>query len=717
MTDTRKIRFEVDDSHVKSAFDRIKDAAKDLSRDMMRESFPGDKSGDPRSSFSLLESKMRSIERQNVLDKERLRGEAFARYRSIMADPNATYAQLSQAKPNLTANLRNIADQDKENRIQTQVLREILDALKTTAREEIVFDKEKVKQRVAEFEKGEIKNLTPEERATIEQQRILLQRMGEKPEEEKKGGIATWMQVAGGVLVAETVKSLWSTIKEVPMSLVTAKDDEQMIASAMRGIPFIGGFLGAGQERHIETQETRDKIYNKLRATTGRGDALNLSAILETEDILKDKNVLEKEQNRAAILKSRGIDPKDQAWEDASNKTAKAFGNVGLFIARQFQSTKGHEDIYTRSYLESTEARRKSIEEETKKRDALSDATLDRELANNEKKLQSAEETAKMMGEIWSYEKAGYDQNEFMPIALSIAKASGTGANLPQRTRDFIDMMKGRGLDEGMLTGLTGLQRYDTGGTSVIGNVSQMENIFKTAGIDRTRLGESLNIVKSMGEGQIGRGLESTNMVKNAQIKAAFESLGGTFAFTPETLVSMDASMSQTKGDFDEGLSYKIYANMMAAKGLTPTYLGYQKWKEKGMTGEGRLEGEYQIAKDMFGDSQYTELYLKNRLGLKSYTQAGIAAGLNPDAFAGITGEGSDEYINNMRGGAGGYTSEREQSQARITNDFAKSAAAGMGQAAKEVGAAIARKIRLANIPMIGEQIARFFESSFDIVE
>jgi hypothetical protein len=223
----------------------------------------------------------------------------------------------------------------------------------------------------------------------------------------------------------------------------------------------------------------------------------------------------------------------------------------------------------------------------------------------------------------------------------------------------------------------------------MMGSVAQMESIFEGVGIERPRLGKSLDIVNEMAQSRISRGLESFNYIQLAKIKAKFERLGGTFANSADTINNIDQSLANPSNPFQEAENYRIYAQQA---GSGASYFGFKEWQEQGIGAKGLMKGRMARIKEIFGDSGMAKLAMKNLV--KSYAQAGKLSTMSPDEWADVSGTADTSFNEKLKGIAEGYTTKREKSQAEITEEFAKSMTAGLNKVLDKVGDELIKQLK-----------------------
>jgi hypothetical protein len=690
MAENKKIRFEAEDGGVQQLMQRLTESAKELSSELMDVSLITEKGG--KQTVDLLEEQIKSIERRIHADAE---SRKFVASRGMEARLGTakTEEEKRGVKENYAEKLKQIKAESETDKMQISLLRELIDTIKDTAGKEISMDKKGLEEKLKLYETGRMGDVSISDQFKMEYQRSLLGRDEDTDGERRQG----WQDVAKGVLAADAVKYVLGKLGSGIQTLATAKDEEQVVSQMWAGVPFIGAGMAAASERHIESQEQRGKLAGRLMGIAGVGMSPDtIEGKLEEEhlaDIAKES--YRKRRNLDRMLKKKlvekGIDPSEltggilPSWKE----TMPEF--MGGYSQEQTDYIRLMREVREKGgYMPGT-GRMGGFDFEGRAGIAEWSSMEKRRVREMFKAKESAYKEA------WSYESLGYDQNEFLPVAGNLARASGYSENLESRTKDFIAIMKARGMSEGALSPLVQMMRYETGDRSFLQTVGGMEQAFTGAGIGRPRFEESLGIINQITQARMGRGIETSDMVRVAQLKSVFEQAGGSFAFGAQTISGIDVALSQPSGDFQEALNFKIYSQRMREMGRPATYLGFKKWQEQGIGAEGLLSGRAKWIKQVFGESEMGQIAYKELFGLKSYEQAGMMEGIDPEEFD-VTGVISGKTPG-YHGDAALYTTARERSQAEISNAFIASMEVGLVKVFQKVGAALAEKIMGMDMP------------------
>ena len=224
-TTSRKIAFEAQDNGVLSTFDRIKQSAEELSRELIAEARIQANSG--KDQLRYIEDQIKAIERRNKLDKER---GVLSAVETRDAAAKGGSEDASQKYKEQVAELNKIA---KEDTLQTNLLRDILQA----QRDAILAEAE------ADFQQGAGRDvlppLPPDSMSDNE---------GET-DKEKRG------------------KQKGADDIEKDVDQVTTAAVTNPIQAAVQSLPFIGGALAVMTALGSEL----DDAQGRYRATTGYG--------------------------------------------------------------------------------------------------------------------------------------------------------------------------------------------------------------------------------------------------------------------------------------------------------------------------------------------------------------------------------------------------------------------------------------------------------------
>jgi hypothetical protein len=136
MADDKKLRVGIDNSAFEAYESKMRQSSENLARDMIRSSRSYTTSA--KETLTAIEEQIRAIEKRNALDREfREREVSTAREGGEITAPQAR------------ARMIGIAQESKEDKLQTQLLRELIDTVKSSSRQEIREDRIGVERRIA----------------------------------------------------------------------------------------------------------------------------------------------------------------------------------------------------------------------------------------------------------------------------------------------------------------------------------------------------------------------------------------------------------------------------------------------------------------------------------------------------------------------------------------------------------------------------------------
>lgn len=135
MADDKKIRVGIDNSAFEAYESKMRQSSENLARGMIQSSRSYTTSA--KETLSTIEEQIRAIEKRNTLDRE-------FREREVLSARDSGSITSQQAKSRIGA----IGQESKEDKLQTQLLRELIDTVKTTSRQEIREDRVGVEKRI-----------------------------------------------------------------------------------------------------------------------------------------------------------------------------------------------------------------------------------------------------------------------------------------------------------------------------------------------------------------------------------------------------------------------------------------------------------------------------------------------------------------------------------------------------------------------------------------
>ena len=138
----KKVTFEAEESGVLSTYDKISRSASNLTRELLQQATSYSSSSKEQNNF--LEEQISLIEKRNKLDQQVNRFSAKDSYNNAISSGSSP----EEAKEQLTEQLSRLDQIAQEDELQTKLMRDIVDTLKSTARQEIREDKKNVEAEI-----------------------------------------------------------------------------------------------------------------------------------------------------------------------------------------------------------------------------------------------------------------------------------------------------------------------------------------------------------------------------------------------------------------------------------------------------------------------------------------------------------------------------------------------------------------------------------------
>jgi hypothetical protein len=236
----KRISFQGVDSGVTSMMEKMRQSSKNLGADMISDARKY--SQQSKDQLGFIEDQIKAIEKRNRLERE---SQEITARQSLKGNALAT-------------KLGAISTMSSQDDMQTKLLRELIDTIKLTSKEEIAEDRKSVESTLKRFS-SDPSQFTPEEQLKAAYQQELL-----APKGKGKGIMG---DVFAGTFLANALQGVLSNLA----NFAGAKDEEQAIGSLLGGIPVVGGILGASYGRAREEQYQYDISSSRLRGLTGRG--------------------------------------------------------------------------------------------------------------------------------------------------------------------------------------------------------------------------------------------------------------------------------------------------------------------------------------------------------------------------------------------------------------------------------------------------------------
>lgn len=337
----RKVTFTGVDSGVSNMMNRLREDSKQLTNELIRDA--QSYSNTSRQQIQYIEEQIRAIERRNRVEAQGQRLILERQREAGTIAPGEYQEQVSRA-----------SIETRTGDLQISLLRELIEAVKATSRDEIREDRKGVQDRVREFQRresrGDLGGYTDEELFKLRYQGEILG-MGDQPGQ--RGG----MGVFGGVVAANLLNRLGGLAQQVPraqtqldllgpaigiggaaigagigtgIDIKTGLQSEFQIIGAEIGAQ-VGEFYSEALLRSLTSREALEVASMRIQAITGRtgtfgggrGAALGLDRIQEAELAA-----------RVATITGRGTDLERRGFNFQALQAAFGF-DEGL-VARRF---------------------------------------------------------------------------------------------------------------------------------------------------------------------------------------------------------------------------------------------------------------------------------------------------------------------------------------------------------------------------------------------
>lgn len=185
-----------------------------------------------------------------------------------------------RARDQYNSGMEDLRVEDKESNIAIQLLRELKDEIKNSALQQITENRKDVEKTIKAYEKGDLKNLSPEEEAKIRYQQELLNNNFSQGDKDK----SRWSigKEALGTFLGNQLSNIFNNFKSWLGNIPNASSGDEMVASMWTVLPVVGGFLGSAASRALQEGEQQKRAVRNLRAITGLG--FNQSSLWGAEE-------------------------------------------------------------------------------------------------------------------------------------------------------------------------------------------------------------------------------------------------------------------------------------------------------------------------------------------------------------------------------------------------------------------------------------------------
>ena len=293
----RRVNFTGVDNGVSNMMNRLREDSKQLTNELIRDA--QSYSTTSRQQLQYIEEQIRAIERRNRIEAQGQRIILERQREAGTITPDQYQQQVSQ-----------IGTINRTDELQVSLLRELIEAVRSTSRDEIREDRKGVQDRVREFQRrearGDLSTYSDEELFKLRyQQEILGMAPGDRTGQQ--GG----MSVFGGVVAANLLNRLGGLAQQVPRAqtqldlvgpaigigasaigagigtgfdLTTLGQTEFQIIGAELGSQ-IGQFYSEALVRSLTSREALSEASLRLRAITGDGRTFTTAAGLGRENL------------------------------------------------------------------------------------------------------------------------------------------------------------------------------------------------------------------------------------------------------------------------------------------------------------------------------------------------------------------------------------------------------------------------------------------------
>jgi hypothetical protein len=237
----KAIKFSGIDSGASAMMQKMRQQSKELGNGMIADA--RQYSQVAKEQLSYLESQIKATEKRNALERQSLEIEAKRQLKG---------GDLSQK-------MSSIASDYAMEDLSTKLLREILDAIRLTSKEEISSDRKNVESNLKSF-RSDPNKFSPEDQLKLSYQQDLL------ATKDKKDGGGIMGEVFTGTFLANALSNALSQLSNV----ATSRDEEQGVQSVMSSIPLIGELIGSTYGRGREEQLRYGQARGNFGAMSGQ---------------------------------------------------------------------------------------------------------------------------------------------------------------------------------------------------------------------------------------------------------------------------------------------------------------------------------------------------------------------------------------------------------------------------------------------------------------
>lgn len=221
---------------------------------------------------SLTEAQAEKSRREHALKEidspefaQRLRAAGPEEKERLLSQVKKTEEEYSTRQNKYREDTTKAHQQFRQDKLQIDLLKDILEAIRQTAREEIKESKASVAENIRMWKEG-AEPLNAEAEMKLQTQEQMLQ---EEDNDDDKDKLTAWKIAKGafwGGLAKDTVVGMGSRGWRALKNMSGAESGEQAIPSLWGIMPGVGDVLQSGAQKHVQELEQQNKATNLVRA-------------------------------------------------------------------------------------------------------------------------------------------------------------------------------------------------------------------------------------------------------------------------------------------------------------------------------------------------------------------------------------------------------------------------------------------------------------------
>lgn len=718
MSEEKKVKFSGDVSGLTSAFQKLRDQAKQINKDLAADAAKHSES--TKEQIKYIEDEIRAIGRRNAADKKSRQEAIRGSYDDKINSTNIPYLKdnLKKQKQN---ELLGVQKEYNKTTEQTRLLKELLEETKKSARHQILSDKEKAARESETILADKTGVFSPEEKLRAGLIADQLKKGEEKPKKKDKEESTTsaFMRAFSGERAIRSLDTaLGATVGAnsregvVKMGLNIAGGVINSISTGLKSIPLLALLGGAtdvaaknfaeGYERHVGEKHAYEQSKFSLGALTDRGSDLlqKRSAMLlgleseprKSQQQIYNESLRAKKGTAGHVVEQGFMAPIGEAINGLIGK--RGYGDYGVpsdFLPEGMSQEEwnkiGEEDRRIKKEESrrgaakiANEKRIRDLENDLKSSDPNRVAFAKRQLRYEQ------EERSKINGQgvliPSALEKMGVTQPQFFDSQKQILRGSNSANNLGTRTLTQLGLERGYGVDAGVMNARTAMEMVsgETNYTKIVGTLEQLKKISPANNTALTKFIEAQTnfIGLSMKQNQKINQDVTTNRI------LSLDKLGGSFRFNDprfmEGVGKINDMITNPSNDFKQAASFSILRDTLGPNAGITDLLKTQQQGFGGASGGKLLQGWIDMSKRS-GDKQSQILALSSAGGFSIEEAEKLLNYQNQD-FSKMKGVD----LNKILGRAEGFTTQLDKDSALISSAFVTGATDGIVKVAELFG-------------------------------